>query len=70
MGPAYESGDGSILARLRSYAWPGNVRELENVIERGVIISTRGVFDIDRALPEAPLRAHDVRTSTPSSSTG
>jgi transcriptional regulator with GAF, ATPase, and Fis domain len=26
------------------------VRELENVIERGVIISTRGVFDIDRAL--------------------
>ncbi len=39
------------LARLRDYAWPGNVRELENVIERGVIVSKRGVFDIERALP-------------------
>jgi PAS domain S-box-containing protein len=44
----------AILARLRAYGWPGNVRELENVAERGVIISTRGVFDIERALPEAP----------------
>jgi transcriptional regulator with GAF, ATPase, and Fis domain len=43
-----------MLARLRAYSWPGNVRELENVAERGVIISTRGVFDIERALPEAP----------------
>jgi PAS domain S-box-containing protein len=41
------------LAKLRAYAWPGNVRELQNVIERGVIVSTSGVFDIERALPEA-----------------
>src|SRR5215510_3502598 len=40
------------LARLREYSWPGNVRELANVIERGVILSTGGVFDIDRALLE------------------
>ena len=39
------------LARLRAYAWPGNVRELENVIERGVIISTGRTFDVERALP-------------------
>ena len=39
------------LERLRGYAWPGNVRELQNVIERGVIVSTGGVFDIERALP-------------------
>src|SRR5262249_8805365 len=50
-----------ILARLQAYAWPGNVRELENVIERGVIISTRGVFDVDRALPGAPMA--DDRTA-------
>jgi transcriptional regulator with GAF, ATPase, and Fis domain len=49
-----------ILARLRAYGWPGNVRELENVTERGVIVSTRGVFDIERALPEAPRRAPDA----------
>jgi transcriptional regulator with GAF, ATPase, and Fis domain len=47
----------STLARLQAYGWPGNVRELENVIERGVIISTHGVFDIGRALSEAPLPA-------------
>jgi len=41
------------LRKLRSYSWPGNVRELQNVIERGVLVSTSGVFDIDLALPEA-----------------
>jgi PAS domain S-box-containing protein len=41
------------LRKLRGYAWPGNVRELQNVIERGVLVSTSGVFDIDLALPEA-----------------
>jgi transcriptional regulator with GAF, ATPase, and Fis domain len=40
----------STLARLAAYAWPGNVRELANVMERGVIISKGGSFDIDRAL--------------------
>ncbi len=52
-----------IRSRLRAYGWPGNVRELENVIERGVIISTQGVFDIDGALPEAPLRPAEVRAA-------
>jgi PAS domain S-box-containing protein len=41
------------LRKLRSYSWPGNVRELQNVIERGALVSTSGVFDIDLALPEA-----------------
>jgi PAS domain S-box-containing protein len=45
------------LNKLRGYPWPGNVRELQNVIERGVILSTSGVFDIDRALPEAIAKA-------------
>jgi transcriptional regulator with GAF, ATPase, and Fis domain len=49
------------LERLRAYAWPGNVRELQNVIERGVIVSTGGVFDIERALPE-PVPAPPVAT--------
>jgi PAS domain S-box-containing protein len=40
----------STLARLAAYTWPGNVRELANVMERGVIISKGGSFDIDRAL--------------------
>jgi len=40
----------STLARLAAYSWPGNVRELANVLERGVILSQGGAFDIDRAL--------------------
>jgi DNA-binding NtrC family response regulator len=30
------------LQALMDYDWPGNVRELENVIERGVVLSTQG----------------------------
>jgi len=45
------------LRKLRGYGWPGNVRELQNVIERGVLVSTSGVFDIDLALPEAAKKA-------------
>ena len=54
------------LAKLRGYSWPGNVRELQNVIERGVIVSTSGVFDIDQALPGATEKAatpHDAVAS-------
>ncbi len=42
-----------VLARLRAYPWPGNVRELENVIERGVIMSREGRFNVGRALGDA-----------------
>jgi two-component system response regulator PilR (NtrC family) len=30
------------MQALLDYDWPGNVRELENVIERGVVLSTKG----------------------------
>jgi two-component system response regulator PilR (NtrC family) len=32
------------LQSMMDYDWPGNVRELENVIERGVVLSTDGVI--------------------------
>jgi DNA-binding NtrC family response regulator len=32
---------------LLDYHWPGNVRELENVVERGVVLSTGEVLDVD-----------------------
>jgi transcriptional regulator with GAF, ATPase, and Fis domain len=34
------------MKKLMQYCWPGNVRELENVIERGVILSTGRQFRI------------------------
>jgi len=42
MGPLNED----VLARLMAYAWPGNVRELQNVIQRAVILSPKGGFEL------------------------
>ena len=57
----------STLGRLRAYSWPGNVRELANVMERGVILSTDGIFDVERALLDAEPRAF-APTPSPSDS--
>lgn len=38
------------MAALAAYDWPGNIRELQNVIERSVILSTRGALQV--AIPE------------------
>jgi transcriptional regulator with GAF, ATPase, and Fis domain len=38
--------DAVVLERLAAYGWPGNVRELQNVIERAVILSTRGRLEL------------------------
>ncbi|HZI67470.1 MAG TPA: sigma 54-interacting transcriptional regulator [Thermoanaerobaculia bacterium] len=35
-----------VLDRLTAYTWPGNVRELQNVIERAVIVSSTGRFEL------------------------
>jgi len=40
----------STMGLLQAYDWPGNVRELENLVERGVILSTGGDFRIDATL--------------------
>ena len=32
---------------LMDYDWPGNVRELENVMERGVVLSSGGTIGVD-----------------------
>jgi DNA-binding NtrC family response regulator len=46
------------LGAMRSYPWPGNVRELENLIERGVILSSPGEpIDVDRLFPTLPATA-------------
>ncbi len=40
------------LKLLMDYDWPGNVRELENVVERGVVLSSQELLEAD-LLPEA-----------------
>ena len=45
---------------LMDYDWPGNVRELENVVERGVVLSTQESMDAD-LLPESVRTREIVR---------
>jgi len=40
---------------LTSYPWPGNVRELQNLIERAVIVSNKGVINWQNILPKTPV---------------
>jgi len=42
------------MDRLSAYSWPGNVRELQNVIERAVILSAKGRFDLGDIAAPAP----------------
>jgi two-component system response regulator HydG len=48
-------------ATLRAHRWPGNVRELRNVLERAVVLSAPGNFQLD--LLEEPRGAHGDRSS-------
>jgi len=43
-----------VLGRLCAYAWPGNVRELQNVIERAVILSPEGRFELGEIMAPPP----------------
>jgi formate hydrogenlyase transcriptional activator len=44
MGRQIEHVPSETMAALSSYEWPGNIRELQNLIERAVILSNRGVL--------------------------
>ena len=48
------------LKQLMDFHWPGNVRELENIIQRGVALSTGTTFDVaDIHFDNPSLRAAD-----------
>ena len=46
MGKTFSKIPDSEMEKLVQYDWPGNVRELENIIERGIILSTGSHFGI------------------------
>jgi len=52
-----------VLDRLAAYDWPGNVRELQNVIERAVILSPKGRFEVGDVAASA-----GVKTKSPARS--
>ncbi|HEX5041887.1 MAG TPA: sigma 54-interacting transcriptional regulator [Candidatus Polarisedimenticolaceae bacterium] len=44
-----------LLARLQAYSWPGNVRELQNVVERAVILASKGRLEVGDLTPSVGL---------------
>jgi formate hydrogenlyase transcriptional activator len=46
MGKNVGTVSADVLERLAAYDWPGNVRELQNIIERTVILSPSGRFEL------------------------
>jgi PAS domain S-box-containing protein len=49
MGKFIQNIPAETMSALMGYDWPGNVRELQNVIERAVILSSRGVLRVSPA---------------------
>jgi transcriptional regulator with GAF, ATPase, and Fis domain len=54
------------MAALFRYSWPGNIRELQNLIERAVIMTSRGILDIpiDNLKLSTPVACTESRVAT------
>jgi len=61
MGKRIESIPQRNVKALLNYTWPGNVRELRNVVERGMILSTGPVLNIE--IPNTPKQPVEQRIS-------
>ena len=56
------------MKQLMEFHWPGNVRELQNIIERGVTLSTGTTLDVADIYLDDPATRHapaDPRRSCP-----
>ena len=64
MGQPIETISERVMDKLTAHHWPGNVRELQNVIERAVILSTRGRIELDDHLAAPVLGARTKAAAT------
>lgn len=51
--------------KLLEYAWPGNVRELANVIERAIVLNTRGEITEDKIFLGDDLKESGLQAAMP-----
>ena len=63
-GKAIDTIPDEVMAALEDHDWPGNIRELQNVIERGVIMTTGPV--LNRQTTEQLTRGEGVPIRVPS----
>ncbi len=64
LGKPIETISESDLEKLKTYHWPGNIRELENIIERGVILSSGPNLRLPDAGFKTPDQSPDSTIST------
>src|ERR1700688_2589877 len=53
------------MKRLMDYHWPGNIRELQNIIERGVALSTAATLDAADIYLDDPAKRSPAPGSSP-----
>jgi len=59
-GKAIDTIPDEVMIALERHTWPGNIRELQNVIERGVVMTTGSVLTLrttERLTRDQPVRA-------------
>jgi formate hydrogenlyase transcriptional activator len=64
LGRPIDSIPASVVNALCRHDWPGNVRELDNVLERAVILSQRGLLRVsipNETRPSVPSQSHPAR---------
>lgn len=53
-GKTFEGIREADMERMIQYNWPGNVRELQNIIERGIILSSGSYFQVPELISNRP----------------
>jgi formate hydrogenlyase transcriptional activator len=62
-GKRIDSVSKTVMDSLLYYDWPGNVRELENIIERGLIVTSGAQLEPGEWLPKTQLTSEEDETS-------
>ncbi len=70
LGKTIVSIDDEALLCLRAFSWPGNIRQLENVIERGVVITSSKSLQVDDLPDEIKAMAYDFNSSVEVANSG
>ncbi len=70
LGKTIVSIDDEALLCLRAFSWPGNIRQLENVIERGVVITSSKSLQVDDLPDEIKAMAYDFNSSVEVTNSG
>lgn len=70
LGKTIVSIDDEALLCLRAFSWPGNIRQLENVIERGVVITSSKTLQVDDLPDDIKAMAYDFNSSVEVANSG